>query len=283
MFLRPRLEPSYGTDDIEAMMIAHFGLLEDEQIPLDLAALALSELDHPGADLQTYSTLLQDISSRLKEAGTNASRPVDRAAVLAKVLHDELNFTGDIANYDAPLNGDLIRVLDRRLGLPVSLSILYVAAARRIGWSAVPLNTPGHVLVRLGEEDAVVIDPFNGGEIVKADQLLALLDRAAGAGSVVSAAQSGPMSNRDTLVRLLMNQATRAEGAKDSGRAMTLYQRMTLIAPDNPDGWWSLARLQLGAGMIDQARKSLSAMLEITRDADRRDLVTSILEQIAEQ
>jgi predicted TPR repeat methyltransferase len=64
---------------------------------------------------------------------------------------------------------------------------------------------------------------------------------------------------------------------------MTLYQRMTLVAPANPDGWWALARLQLAAGLIDQARKSLSAMLEITRDPERRDAITSILEQIAEQ
>jgi predicted TPR repeat methyltransferase len=90
------------------------------------------------------------------------------------------------------------------------------------------------------------------------------------------------MSNRTTLVRLLMNQATRAEGAKDSGRAMTMYERMTLVAPDNPDGWWSLARLQLGAGMVDSARKSLSAMLEITRDDERRAAITAVMEQISQ-
>jgi len=265
------------------MTIANLGLLEDEQIPLDLAALALSELDHPGTDLEPYTALLRDISGRVEAAGAHAERPAERAAVLTEVFHDEFGFRGDVASYDAPLNGDLIRVLDRRQGLPVSLSILYVAAARRAGWTADPLNTPGHVLVRLGGEEAVVVDPFNGGAIVEPNQLLALLGRAAAAGVTISAEQSGPMSNRNTLVRLLMNQATRAEGANDPGRAMTLYQRMTLVAPANPDGWWSLARLQLGAGLIDQARKSLSAMLEITRDAERRDVITSVLEQISEQ
>lgn len=265
------------------MTIANLGLLEDEQIPLDLAALALSELDHPGTDLEPYTSLLRDISGRVEVAGASVERPAERAAVLAAVFHDEFSFRGDVASYDAPLNGDMIRVLDRRQGLPVSLSILYVAAARRAGWTADPLNTPGHVLVRLGGEEAVVVDPFNGGAIVEPDQLLALLSRASAAGVTISAEQSGPMSNRDTLVRLLMNQATRAEGVNDPGRAMTLYERMTLVAPANPDGWWSLARLQLGAGLIDQARKSLSAMLEITRDAERRDVITSVLERISEQ
>jgi len=265
------------------MTIANLGLLEDEQIPLDLAALALSELDHPGTDLEPYAALLQEISDRLKAIGADATRPIERAIALAQVLHDELGFKGDVESYDAPLNGDLIRVLDRRQGLPVSLSILYVSAARRLGWIADPLNTPGHVLVRLGGEEPVVIDPFNDGAIVEPDQLLALLGRAAAAGVTVSAEQTGPMSNRNTLVRLLMNQATRAEGASDPGRAMTLYQRMTMVAPDNPDGWWSLARLQLAAGQIDQARKSLSAMLEITRDTERRETISSVLEQIAGQ
>jgi regulator of sirC expression with transglutaminase-like and TPR domain len=264
------------------MTIATLGLLDDEQISLDLAALALSELDHPGVNIEPYEGLLQDISDRLAIVGSGALQPSDQAAALAAVLHDEFGFTGDIETYDAPLNGDLIRVLDRRRGLPVSLSILYVAAARRLGWSADPLNTPGHVLVRLGRENLVVIDPFNAGAIVRHEQLLTLLGRAAAAGVDISAERSGPMSNRSTLVRLLMNQATRAEDGKDPGRAMTIYHRMTLVAPDNPDGWWALARLQLGAGLLDQARGSLSAMLETTRDEVRRAQITAVLERISE-
>jgi len=264
------------------MTIATIGLVDDEDIQLDVAALALSALDHPGLDVSAHSDLLHQISDRLAVVGADARTSAEQAAALAVVFHDEFGFTGDVASYDAPLNGDLIRVLDRRQGLPVSLSILYVAAARRNGWTADALNTPGHVLVRLGRDEPVVIDPFNGGSIVQAEQLVALLSRAAASGVPVSAEGAGPMSNRATLVRLLMNQATRAEDNGDPGRATTIYQRMTLIAPDNPDGWWGLARLQIGAGMMDQARKSLSAMLEITRDPERRAHVAAVLEKIAE-
>jgi regulator of sirC expression with transglutaminase-like and TPR domain len=267
--------------DIKAMTIATLGLIDDEQIPLDLAALALSELDHPGADLSEHGRLLQQISDRLRQVGGETAIAHEQAEILAGVIHGEFGFAGDVATYDAPLNGDFIRVLDRRRGLPVSLSILYTAAARRVGWRAVPLNTPGHVLVRVGEVDPVIIDPFNGGVIVRPDQLLALLDRAAEAGVDVSDDRTGAMDNRTTLVRLLVNQATRAEAAGDLGRAMTIYQRMTLIAPENTDGWWSLARLQLGAGMIEPARVSLSAMLEVTRDPEHRHLITATLEKIA--
>lgn len=267
--------------DIGLMTIASYGLVEDEDIELDLAALALSELDHPETDVSPHIGLLQEIAGRLRAVGGGAETALDQATALAAVLHGEFDFAGDVASYDAPLNGDLIRVLERRRGLPVSLSILYVAAARRMGWIADALNTPGHVLVRLGDTAPVIIDPFNAGAIVSDEQFAALLKRASMAGFEVSAHQAGPMSNRNILVRLLVNQASRAEEARDSGRAMTIYQRMTLVAPANPDGWWALARLQLSNGMVDNARGSLSAMLEITRDADRRDIVTAALDAIA--
>lgn len=274
------LEAAFSGPDIGSMTIATYGLVDDEEIELDAAALVLSELDHPGTDLAPYIELLRQIDGRLHELGFEAVASNDQAQLLASVLHGEFSFTGDTETYDVPLNGDFIRVMDRRRGLPVSLSILYVAAARRMGWKAEPLNTPGHVLVRIGDQAPVIIDPFNGGAIVEERQILALLNGFMVAGARISTDEIEKMTNRSTLVRLLMNQASRAEHANDPGRAITLYQRMTLVAPGNPDGWWAQARLQL-AGLIEQARGSLSAMLEVTRNPERREIVTAALEAIS--
>lgn len=262
-------------------MIAAYGLMDEEDIELDLAALELSELDHEGIDLAPYVSLLRDIAARLAHVGAEADTPEKQAGALAIVLAGEFGFAGDPESYDAPLNADLIRVIDRRRGLPVSLSILYVAAARRMGWAASALNTPGHVLVRLGDERSVVIDPFNGGGVVSPVRLAALLARALGEHVRPEPEHVAPLSNRGVLVRLLVNQASRAEQAGDARRALTLYERMTEVAPDNPDAWWQLARLQLADGTVDAARGSLSAMLEVTRDPERRDLVVAALEAIA--
>ncbi|MCE7797767.1 transglutaminase-like domain-containing protein [Sphingobium sufflavum] len=262
-------------------MIAGFGLMEDEEIEIDLAALALSELDHEGVDLAPYAELLREMTERLAVVGAPAVTAVAQAQALAAVIGGEYGFMGDVASYDAPLNADFIRVLDRRRGLPVSLSILYVAAARRLGWAAHALNIPGHVLVRIGEKAAVVIDPFNGGGEVAPDRLIALLALGAGEGGAGRQEDVAPMANRAILVRLLLNQASRAEQAGDAARAMTVYDRMTVVAPDHVEGWWALARLQLGSGELDGARQSLSAMLEVTRDPQRRELATAALEAIA--
>jgi regulator of sirC expression with transglutaminase-like and TPR domain len=263
------------SDDMETL-----GLLEDDEIELDLAALALSALDHEGIALDPYWSLIEDIDERLQDFA-EAETADEQADALAQVLHGEFGFTGDAASYDAPLNADLIRVFDRRRGLPVSLALLYVAAARRVGWNAWATNTPGHVLVRVGESPAALIDPFHGGAKVGGERLAALLQAALGPGGVPAPEHIAPMSNRAVLVRLLINQATRAERDGDPLRALTLYERMTLVAPDNADSWWERARLQLQMQDTDAARHSLSAMLEVTRDPQRRALVSATLRAIA--
>ncbi len=261
--------------------IAHLGLIDEEDIVLDAAALELAALDHDGIDLAPYGDLLATIGERVGDVGGDARTAPDRAAALAAVIAGEYGFAGDRSRYDDPANADMIRVIDRRRGLPVSLSILYVAAARRIGWEADALNTPGHVLVGIGLADApLLIDPFCGGRVVEPAWLAALLAAATGGDAFPASRHLEPMGNRAVLVRLLLNQAMRAERGGDEARARALYERMTVIAPANGQGWWDLARLRLAAGEIGPARDSLSAMLEMTRDPERRDHIAAALEAL---
>ena len=262
--------------------IAHLGLLDDEEIALDTAALAIATLDHPGVALDGYAGLLTEVTERLVARGGAAQAATGQAEVLADVFAGEFGFTGDRDSYDDPDNADLIRVIDRRRGLPVSLAILYVAAARRLSWRADVLNTPGHVLVRIGSPtEPVLIDPFGGGGSVDAARLTALLSRFVGPGVVPASEHLAPMTNRGVLVRLLLNQATRAEAAGDHARALTVYRRVTVVAPMHSHGWWERARLELLRGDRAEGRASLSAMLEVTRDPGLRAHVFAALDAIS--
>jgi regulator of sirC expression with transglutaminase-like and TPR domain len=262
--------------------ILELGLLEDEAITLDSAALQIAALDHPGLDLTAYVDRLGAITERLVVLGGAAESALSRAKILARVIGSEYGFTGDRESYDDPDNADLIRVLDRRRGLPVSLTILYVAAARRLGWQADALNTPGHVVARIGSEtEPVLIDPFDAGAVLDADRFSALLRAVLGRGAAPRPEHLTPMSNRSVLVRLLMNQASRAEQVGQSERALTLFERMTVIAPSNAHAWWERARLQLYKGDVEAARVSLSAMLEVTREPELRTHACAALDALS--
>jgi regulator of sirC expression with transglutaminase-like and TPR domain len=260
--------------------LLRLGLIDEDDIVLDEAALALALLDHPEADAMAYIETLEALALRLDTVGGDAVSAEARADTLAQVFAEDEGFVGDRDSYDDPANADLIRVLDRRRGLPVSLSILYVGAARRLGWRADVLDLPGHVLVMVGAEAApVIVDPFRGGVRVGRDDLVALLT-ASGTQPPPAVAHIAAMPNRAVLVRLLLNQATRAEQAGKGRRALELYRRMTVMAPGYGQAWWERARLELVDGDVATARQSLSAMLEITREPALRQRVSGALQAL---
>jgi regulator of sirC expression with transglutaminase-like and TPR domain len=253
------------------------GLIDDEDVVLDEAALQLALLDHPDTDLLPYRARLDRMAEQIREHAQAAAAATDRAMSLGQVLGHEFDLVGDQQHYDDPANADLIQVLDRGRGLPISLSILYVGIARRLGWQAAVLDVPGHVLVLVGAEATpVIIDPFRRGDRVTPEDLAALVlaHRPALSAAVTHV---GAMENRAVLVRLLLNQASRAEQAGQGRRALTLYIRMTMIAPSHEYGWCERARLEMADGDLQAARTSLIAVLEITRDADLRSKISKTL------
>jgi len=252
------------------MDVSTIGLIEDDDILLDLASLALSHLDHDNVDIAPYLEQLDEIEDRVCSEGRSAFLPRERAAVLSRVLHDELGFVGDADDYDAPANTDFVQVLDRRRGLPIALSILYVAMARRAGWSAYVLNLPGHVLVQIGEKSSVVMDPFAGGGLVSERAVAAFCRTYLGGKGDASALSAARMTNRDVLARLLNNQASRAENNNDLHRALVVYQRITQVAPGTLDAWEKLARMQLAFNDVAAAKASLFAMSEVAPDKKTR-------------
>ena len=261
--------------------IAKLGLLDDDAIPLDEAALMLAALDHPHTDVTRHRRQIALWTAQLLARDTGAGA-AERAAALSQVLAIDGGLRGDQQSYDDPANADLIRVIDRRRGLPVTLSILYAAIARRVGWLADPLNVPGHVLVRVGRDaESVIIDPFDGGRVLSRPGIAELLTRVLGRQAKAEAAHFTPLSNRSTLVRLLSNQATRARRSGDVARALELHERMTAIAPGFTGLWWERARLEQLQGRVTDARASLSSMLETTRDTALRTRIAAALDALA--
>jgi len=258
--------------------LAAIGCLDDADIRLDVAALELAAADRNRPDLSGPLAFLESLAARVPATSTGSAA---QGEALATLIAGKEGFTGDSGDYDAPRNADFLAVLERRQGLPIALAILYVSTARRVGWQARVLALPGHVLVAIGgEADRALFDPFHLGSPVDEGRLSALIAAALGRGQSVRAEHASLLDNRETLVRLVMNQASRARQAGDHARALTLYRRLTLVAPAMPALWWERARLEQISGDIDAARRSLAAMRETTHDPALEERIRAAFEAL---
>ncbi|MBP6011769.1 MAG: transglutaminase family protein [Alphaproteobacteria bacterium] len=218
------------------------GQAEDAAIPLADTALRLAALDHVGIDLAPYRDHLTQVAEQARDSMASLRRGMSELEAAARVLADTIGvrhgYMGDSATFDDPQNADLIRVIDRKRGLPVSLGIVYIDIAHRLEIPACGLNTPGHFLLALGQgEHARIIDPFNGGVILSAEEL-----RPWPQVPESEAPDYGPVGRRDVLLRLLNNIHSRALASQDKVRTLTIVERMVLIAPRHPDLWLELSK-----------------------------------------
>lgn len=248
------------------MELSAIGLLDDGDIDLVEAAIALALADRPEADPGHLRRLVTGWAIALQRDPAPVSGS-GRARRLAGLIAAESGLTGAVEDYDNALNADIIAVAERRRGLPVALSILYVALARRVGWRADAINLPGHVVVEVhGGIDRALIDPFDHGGIITAARAVSIARQAGGELAARFEPPFEAMSNRHILVRLLTNQASRARATGEVRRALSLYERMCIIAPRFSSLWWERARLEQLLGLNTAARASLTAMLETTHD-----------------
>lgn len=271
--------------DLEEQLRAQ-GVLEDEGIDLAEAAILLAALDQPNGDLTPYRDHLSQIAEAVtSKACTGTGVTIgQQARALVDVLAEEHGYRGDTLTYDDPQNANLLRVIDRRKGLPVALSILYVHAARAQGWAATGINFPGHFLIRLEAAGGrVILDPFNGGVERDVSDLRALLKQMAGLDAELEPAYYEPLGNRDTLIRLLNNTKLRAQTAKDTNRVAEILDRMLMISPTDPallhEAGVSFAQI----GNLRRAMDALEIFLAQNTDPARQTTVERLLHQIRSQ
>lgn len=268
---RERLGASALTDDLQ--ILTRYGQAAE---PDDLfsAALALAALEAPGRDPAPYQSFLRGLLADLRPLAGAAVTAADRATLLADCLHARHGFSGDRETYDDLANADLMAVIDRRKGLPVTLGILYIHLARALGWSACGLNFPAHFLVRIDcGPDRVILDPFHDGAILTAAGMRQLLKSMTGETAELKPAHYAPVSDRDLLLRLLTNIKVRRLSAGDFAGAIAALRRMLLIAPHRAETWYDVATLELHRGDRAAGRDALEkclAALDMESDSTKR-------------
>src|SRR5258708_17826441 len=135
-------------------------------LPLDRVLLLIAKEEYPKVDLQRYLGALDRLAERAQSLSADRE---DIPAAMGTTIFIEGGFRANAENYYDPKNSMLNEVLDRRLGIPITLSIIYMEVARRIGSRAVGVGFPGHFLVRheLGGDRSFLIDPYDKGAIIR--------------------------------------------------------------------------------------------------------------------
>src|SRR6266478_5889566 len=168
--------PATSDPETCAHFLRELGASGGRILPIVEAALALAAFERPRVDLGRYRDHLRLIARDVGQHPDAGGDLAARARALNEIILLKYGYSGDALTYDDLQNANLIRVVDRRKGLPVALGILYIHAARAQGWDAAGLAFPGHFLVRLADgADRVIVDPFHGGATCGAAQLRDLL------------------------------------------------------------------------------------------------------------
>ena len=255
------------------------GLLADADIPLAEAALRLSFEERPGLDLGRYrhhlSEIVKKVDERFKaliEAGASDDAAT-RIAALKHIISDQYKYEGDHEAFHDLKNADLTQVIDRRKGLPITLSIIAIHAAKEQGWQLEGVNFPGHFLLRMTHNgERLIADPFENFQLLQAPDLRALLKKIAGPEAELSATYYETATNRDILVRLQNNIKFRLIGDEDYEAALQVSKRLLQIAPLEHRLLFDTAVLEARTGHISQAIQLLEHYLEIAPgNSDRYD------------
>jgi regulator of sirC expression with transglutaminase-like and TPR domain len=231
-------------------------------------ALWVAAEAYPGLDVPHWLDRLDTLGRRAAERVT-PDMAVDRAAsAVSRLLFDEMGFRGDTEDYYDPRNSFLNDVLDRRLGIPISLSVVYLAVAAQVGLAATGIGLPGHYVVRAERRGRQqLLDPFHGGRLLDragCEALVAQVRRGAGP---LDPRWLAPVTTRQTLVRMLANLKGVYSALGDWARALAASDRIVLLAPDAADEHRDRGMLNARLGQAAAAVRDLETYLRRAPDA----------------
>jgi regulator of sirC expression with transglutaminase-like and TPR domain len=276
--------PEADDRDSCARFLRDLGKSNRQVWPIAEAALALAVLASPEVAVARYRKELQRIAADVARHEGAAGDLGARARAMSEVILLKHGYRGDAETYDDLQNANLMRVIDRRRGLPVVLGILFIHAGRAQGWEMAGLGFPGHFLVRLSDAARqLILDPFHGGRICRAAELRDLLKALAGAGTELRPEHYAPVSDREVLLRLQNNLKSRLWGQHRLEPAVRVVETMLLLAPDAAELWLEAGTLHRHLGNIRASIGALEHYVGRAPDGAARHQAAAALQRLRTQ
>lgn len=256
----------------------------EQDLDLAEAALLLAAADeYPDLDVPAYLARLDALARGARERLSEGADLEETIVALNRFLFIEQGFAGNTRDYYDPRNSFLNEVLDRRLGIPITLSILYMEVGRRLGLAFEGVSFPGHFLVKFStREGDVVLDPFYGGVPLSEEDLMDRLEEVYGEAAAARAALPQLLhtaGKREILVRMLRNLKGIYLRTENYAKALAVANRILLIEPQLPEELRDRGRLHERLECFRAAADDYARYLALEPHAgDAREISTRLTE-----
>jgi len=256
-------------------------LAQNPTAPLDVATLALqlARDEYPDLDVEAYLSELDGMAHEARHQMHGAL--LSKLEGLCRYLFHDLGFEGNSKNYYDPRNSYLNEVLDRRTGLPISLSVVAMSVGQRAGLNVQGVGLPGHFIAKVvgpkGQE--VLFDPFDGGRVLTVEQCERLVEEVVGTPFKATAANLGAVPVGAIVLRLLSNLKGVYLQQGDFVRAVRIIGRLRQLSPNDPLQLRDLGASQLQAEQPGRAIDPLQAYLDAVPAAEDAANVRRLLDQ----
>ena len=201
-----------------------------EQIHLDVAALLLARTEYPALDLSAQLARLDALAARAECNSLQSAR--DNISRLNRLLFEEERFVGNEEEYDDPRNSYLNDVLDRKMGIPITLSLVYQEVARRCGLPVMGVGFPGHFLAKYHAPSGdILLDPYHGGAILSLQDCEKKLKSQFGEKAELRPSFLTAASNKQTLTRMLNNLKGSFFRRKDFAKVLMMIEMALAVDP----------------------------------------------------
>lgn len=247
--------------------------VEDERIDLVRAALIIARTEYPDLYLEAYVNRVDELARRVAAHISDVDDIPKTIAAINQVLFNELGLRGNREDYYDPRNSFLNDVLDRGVGIPITLALIYMEVARRINLPLVGVGMPGHFLLKHYDIDGreTLIDCFNGGDILNPQDCQRRLDEIYSGQLTLRPEFLFAVSRRQMLTRMLNNLKTIYLSARNFRKALPIVDLVLVIYPRSPEDVKQRALLRYSLNQPKGAMEDLEEYLKMSPDASDAD------------
>jgi regulator of sirC expression with transglutaminase-like and TPR domain len=255
----------------------------EDGVDIALGAALIARDVYDDLDVRAVLAQFDELAAPLVRLGLGRMNPRAQALEMAHYVYERQGFAGNETSYYDPKNSLLPDVLERRLGIPITLALVYCEIGRRVGVRARGISFPGHFLVRIdgqaGATDGtpIVIDPFFGGRMLDERSIASLFRRVAGPTQKMKPEHLLPASPRVVLTRMLTNLKTVYLARGETCRAMLALDRLLSFNPEQASLLRERGLLAARLGSVEVARGDLNRFLELDpRETDLNEVRTEL-------